>query len=146
MKYAIGSNIIIRTIKSEENIDNFLHSFINNNFDGDILSEGDKILGIEEGGNLIGAISLKLAKPSIYLDALILPKYDNRKIVTDVLLTIVKYLHNIYKHRNIIVKSKKNDYAHRQVIEYLGFNRVEIDKENGIYIYNIFVPNPNKEK
>ena len=96
MKYAIGSNIIIRTIKSEENIDNFLHSFINNNFDGDILSEGDKILGIEEGGNLIGVISLKLAKPSIYLDALILPKYDNRKIVTDVLLTIVKYLHNIY--------------------------------------------------
>ena len=146
MKYAIGSNIIIRTIKSEENIDNFLHSFINNNFDGDILSEGDKILGIEEGRNLIGAISLKLAKPSIYLDALILPKYDNRKIVTDVLLTIVKYLHNIYKHRNIIVKSRKNDYAHRQVIEYLGFKRVEIDKENGIYIYNIFVPNPNKEK
>ncbi len=112
----------------------------------DLDSEGAKNFAIEYDNKLIGNIGIKLEKPHIYIAVNIYPMFDKRIVDQSVWINVVKYLHSLYPHRDLVTSVQKFDLKRRSILENLGFNVVNIDKVLGIYTYSIFVPNLNKEK
>ncbi len=112
----------------------------------DFNSEGVKNFAIEYDGKLIGSLNVKLEKPHIYLSVSIYPMFDKRIVDQSIWINVVKYLHSLYPHRDLITSVQKFDLKRRAILENLGFNVINIDKVLSIYTYSLFVPNPNKEK
>ena len=115
---------------------------LNDDFD----SDGEKNLAISLKDNLIGHLRVRLDKPHIFITVNLFSLYDKR--VTDQLIWInlIKYLHSLYAHRDIITVVQKFDLKRRSILENLGFKVTSIDKSIGTYTYSIFSPNPAKEK
>ena len=115
---------------------------LNDDFD----SDGEKNLAICLKDNLIGHLCVRLDKPHIFITVNLFSLYDKR--VTDQLIWInlIKYLHSLYAHRDIITVVQKFDLKRRSILENLGFKVTSIDKSIGTYTYSIFSPNPAKEK
>ena len=112
----------------------------------DFGSEGIKNFAIEYDKKLIGHLNVKLEKPHIYLSINIYPMFDKRIIDQSAWINVVKYLHFLYPHRDLITSVQKFDLKRRSILENLGFTVQNIDKVLGIYTYSLFKPNTNKEK
>lgn len=115
---------------------------LNDDFD----SEGIKNFAIENNAKLIGHLNVKLEKPHIYLSINIYPMFDKRIIDQSTWINVVKYLHSLYPHRDLITSVQKFDLKRRSILENLGFTVQHIDKVLGVYTYSLFKPNTNKEK
>ncbi|HBF67720.1 MAG TPA: hypothetical protein DDW20_00140 [Firmicutes bacterium] len=119
---------------------------IKNSFNDDLDSDGEKHFAVTLKGALIGQIGVDIRKLAITISKNIIDQYDTRIINQELLLTLVKYLHMIYPHREIICYLGRFDLKNRGVLEMLGFVRKNLDKEKGIYTYSLFKPNPRKDK
>ncbi len=119
---------------------------IQNSFNDDLDSDGEKHFAVTQNGSLIGQIGVNIQKLAITISKNIIDQYDTRIINQELLLTLVKYLHMIYPHREIICYLGRFDLKNRGVLEMLGFVRKNLDKEKGIYTYSLFKPNPHKDK
>ena len=117
-------------------------SSLNDDFD----QEGEKHFAIDKNGELIGQLSLTFEKPYIYLSYALNSEYETRIYIQELLVLVIKYLHMIYPHRQIITTADKFNLVARSVIENFGFTRQSVDKTTNTYTYSLFVPNPNKGK
>lgn len=112
----------------------------------DLDKDGSKNFAISYEDHLIGLLGIKLERPCIYINVCIYPMFDKRVVDQLVWINVVKYLHSLYPHREMITTVQKFDLKRRSILENLGFIVKKIDKELDIYTYSIFVANPNKEK
>lgn len=115
------------------------------NFECDFLSEGEKTLAISSGDALIGRFSVILQSPSIYISYQFYESHDNRANIQELILVVVKHLHNLYPHREIIIYVAKYDLRRRSIVENFGFEIKSINKVSNIYEYSLFKPNLEKE-
>ncbi len=161
MEFINNNNLIIRNFIAsdliilskyieEESLSKSLLSETNDcyfkSLNDDFDSDGEKNLAICLKDNLIGHLRVRLDKPHIFITVNLFSLYDKR--VTDQLIWInlIKYLHSLYAHRDIITVVQKFDLKRRSILENLGFKVTSIDKSIGTYTYSIFSPNPVKEK
>ena len=142
-------NYIGQFISSEANNKAVLEEYQNviaSSYEDDFDGEGEKHFAIDKEGELIGQLTLIFEKPYIYFSYTLNSEYDTRIYIQDLVLSLIKYLHLIYHHRQIITTLDKFNLVARAVVENLGFERKSIDKLANTYTYSIFVPNPNKGK
>lgn len=136
-------------ISSEAHNESVLKEYqkvIESSFNDDFDQEGERHFALEHDKELIGELTLLLEKPYIYLSYSLNSNYEARIYIQDLFVTLIKYLHLIYPHRQIITTTNKFNLVARAVIENFGFTRQSIDKIANTYTYSIFVPNPNKGK
>lgn len=123
-----------------------IKAIIEHSFNDDLDSEGEKHFAVVFKDELIGQIEVDIKKLVITISKNIIDKYDTRIINQELLLTLVKYIHLTYPHREIITYTGRFDLKNRGILEMLGFTRKNLDKEKGIYTYSLFHSNPKKDK
>lgn len=152
-------NLVIRNLK-EEDIDALIdiHELSNNDYEevmelkesinksknDDFNSEGVKRFAIDKNEKMIGTLDLAFDKPYISFSYEFINKEDTRVNAQELITMLVKYLHNIYKYREINIVANKFDYKKRSLLENLSFKRSSLDLQSNMYTYSIFVINPNK--
>ena len=161
MELLPGKLITIRNFekKDRDQISKFISDEFNNkavfeeylklveaSYNDDFDEEGEKHFAIESNGELIGELTLLFEKPYIYFSYSLNAQFDTRIYIQELFVLVIKYLHLIYPHRQIVTTTNKFNLVARAVIENLGFTRQSIDKIANTYTYSIFVPNPNKGK
>lgn len=161
MELLPGKLITIRNFekKDRDQISTFISDEYNNkavfeeylklveaSYNDDFDEEGEKHFAIESNGELIGELTLLFEKPYIYFSYSLNAQFDTRIYIQELFVLVIKYLHLIYPHRQIVTTTNKFNLVARAVIENLGFTRQSIDKIANTYTYSIFVPNPNKGK
>lgn len=148
------NNLIVRNLTSEDanDLTSLVNCFNNDELlavidkakDDDFDSEGKKMFAIEKMNVLIGLLEVNFDKPYIYFSYNFTSKEDKRVNAQELLTTLIKYFHNLYKHREIITYIDKFDFQKRSLLENLSFRRKSFDKETNIYTYSLFSFNPNK--
>lgn len=161
MELLPGKLLSIRNFEKKdlENISKFISEEYNNktifeeylkiietSYNDDFDEEGEKHFAIDSKGELIGELTLLFEKPYIYFSYSLNTQFDTRIYIQELFMIVIKYLHLIYPHRQIVTTTNKFNLVARAVIENLGFERKSIDKIANTYTYSIFVPNPNKGK
>lgn len=140
-------------------IDNFINKEANNeliyseykqiiasSLNDDFDEEGEKHFAIDKAGELIGQVTLNFEKPYIYFSFTFNSEYETRIYIQELFVLLIKYLHLLYPHRQIVTNAYKFNLVTRAVIENFGFERKAIDKTTDTYTYTLFTPNPNKGK
>lgn len=123
-----------------------LKTLIENSFNDDFDSEGEKHFAVTYNDKIIGQIQTDIKKLVITISKTLIDEFDNRIANQEILITLVKYLHMIYPHREIITYTERFDLKNRGILEMLGFERKNLDKDKGIYTYSLFKSNPLKDK
>lgn len=158
MEIIVTKNLIIRNYTDsdiallkkldEENVENVdeTMNLLKDSFNDDLDSDGEKHFAIEMNGNLIGRLDVNIQKLVIHFSHFILPNYETRQVIQELVINVVKYLHILYHHRELTTYAERFDLKTRGVLETLGFTRKFLDKEKELYTYSLFVPNPHKDK
>lgn len=132
--------------KDNENVYSEFKEIIANSLNDDFDEEGEKHFAIDKDGELIGQVTLTFEKPLIYFSFALNSQYETRIYIQELFVLLIKYLHLLYPHRQIITNANKFNLVTRAVIENFGFERQSIDKTTDTYTYTLFTPNPNKGK
>ena len=132
--------------KDNENVYSEFKEIIANSLNDDFDEEGEKHFAIDKDGELIGQVTLTFEKPFIYFSFALNSQYETRIYIQELFVLLIKYLHLLYPHRQIITNANKFNLVTRAVIENFGFERKAIDKTTDTYTYTLFTPNPNKGK
>ena len=142
-------HLIVRNVKADDfdalnELSHLSKEDLSKAVDDDFDSEGEKLFAIDKSDNLIGLLSINFNKPYVIFNYEFTSKEDTRINAQELLTTLVKYLHNLYKHREILISANKFDYQKRSLLENLSFKRKSLDSDSNIYTYSLFTFNPNK--
>lgn len=110
----------------------------------DFNSEGVKRFAIDKSGFMIGELALAFDKPYISFDYKLYEKEDTRINAQEMLIALIPLLHKLYPYREINISVPKFDYKKRSILENLSFNRKSYNAEDNMYMYSLFIINPNK--
>mgnify|MGYP000856164416 FL=1 len=113
-------------------------------YNDELDSEGDKLFVVEFHSLLVGFVAIRLVKPLIFLTFLLSSPFDGRIYSQELLIEMVKFLHEQYPYREINVVVNKTDDVKINILKVLGF-KIKPNTSESFVSYSLFLPNKNKK-